>query len=186
MRFQATKQKVLNRGVPPDSFLEELVAWAKSAPPEIFARNDVPVEIYTVVRPELGPYESDEHRRAVMCEVMRVHAGFESSWNWNEGVDVTNHTSMAHKTGQETGAWQVSFDSTYLAGKAMQPFARAHGIGVVDNFIRDLKINHPLAMEYYARLVRVNIKWAGPIIRGEINDWLRRDAVAEFQSLLST
>jgi hypothetical protein len=42
-----------------------------------------------------------------MLEVMRVLAGFESSWNWNEGVDVTNPTSNTPST-MEAGAWQVS------------------------------------------------------------------------------
>ena len=32
MAFRATKQKVLNRGIPPDSFLQELIAWAEQRP----------------------------------------------------------------------------------------------------------------------------------------------------------
>ena len=52
----------------------------------------------------LGPFGNDMSlRRAAMLEVMRVHAGFESSLNWKEGVDRTNKTSMANVTGQETG-----------------------------------------------------------------------------------
>jgi len=37
MAFQATKQRVLNRGIPPDSFLNELVSWGRIAPDDIFA-----------------------------------------------------------------------------------------------------------------------------------------------------
>ena len=70
------------------------------------------------------------HRRAALLEVMRVHAGFESSWDWNEGVDITNPHSVAHIEGQETGIFQVSFDSVLLGHNAMLPFAQAHGIGL--------------------------------------------------------
>lgn len=189
MKFIATKHKVLNRGVPSDSFLTELVEWARTADAAIFApRQDEPgtSDIYNSLKPILGPWESLDHRKAAMLEAMRVHAGFESSWNWNEGVDVTNKTSVENITGQETGAWQVSFDSTYLHGGAMKLFATDHGIPTPQLFIPAMKSNHPLAMEYYARLVRINTKWAGPILRHEIDEWLQRDAVSEFQQLLTT
>jgi hypothetical protein len=32
MAYHATKQRVSNRGIPPDSFLDELVAWDYQAP----------------------------------------------------------------------------------------------------------------------------------------------------------
>lgn len=185
MTFHATKQKVLNRGIPSDAWLTELVGWLKDAPEEIFAPNAVSDDIYTRMRSELGPWKSILHRRAAMGEAMRVHAGFESSWNWNLGVDTTNKTSMSNIRGQETGAWQVSFDSTNIAHGAMKPFAEAHDVATPEKFITDMKRDHKLAMEYYARLVRVNIKWAGPIVRNEFQAWLKRDAVTEFESLLS-
>lgn len=186
MTFSATKAHVLNRGTPPDSFLSALVTWGRSAPEEIFAVNANPADIYAHIRPILGPWADVQHRRAAMLEVMRVHAGFESSWNWNEGVDTTNATSMSNLSGQETGPWQVSYDSTRLGGSAMLPFAQANGIGTAQSFIDKMKECHPLAMEYVARLYRVNVKWAGPILRGEIDEWLRPAAVAEFLTLLSS
>lgn len=194
MTFSATKAQVLNRGTPPESFLSELVAWGRSAPEEIFSVNANPADIYAHIRPVLGPWEDVQHRRAAMLEVMRVHAGFESSWNWNEGVDTTNASSMSNISGQETGAWQVSYDSTALGWKAtdgtitpnaMLPFAQANRIGTAQSFINAMKTCHPLAMEYVARLYRVNVKWAGPIARGEIDKWLHPDAVAEFVTLLT-
>lgn len=178
------KNPVLNRGVAPDSFLHEIVAWAKTAPDEIFAVNPNPADIYATVRGRLGPYESILQRKAVMLEVMRVHAGFESSWNWSEGVDTTNKTSMANLTGQETGIFQVSFDSVALGNSAMLPFVQQHDCPTPRPFIDKMKTDHSLALEYYARLVRVNVKWAGPIMRGEINQWLSRDAMAEFEGLI--
>src|SRR6185312_6343630 len=128
------KSKVKNRGEPPDSFLTELVEWGRAAPEEIFAPNPNPADIYAYMRPILGPWENLLHRRAAMLEVMRVHAGFESSWNWNEGVDVTNKTSMSHIEGQETGIFQVSFDSTFIANHAMKPFCVEHGISTAGSF----------------------------------------------------
>jgi hypothetical protein len=85
MAFHATKQKVSNRGIPPDDFLEQLVKWGKTAPDEIFLPNNN-VDIYSNVVGILGPWEDLLHRRAAMLEVMRVLAGFESSWDWNADV----------------------------------------------------------------------------------------------------
>src|SRR6266702_7591718 len=109
----AIKVMVKNRGAAPDSFLTELIDWGGSASGDIFAPNPNTADIYSLVYPILGPWKNLLHRRAAMLEVMRVHAGFESSWHWNEGVDSTNATSMHNKNGEETGIFQVSFDSTY-------------------------------------------------------------------------
>ncbi len=183
MDFVYSKARVLNRGRPPDSFLTELVDWAKTAPMELFAPNSELADIYVYVKPVLGPWTSVEYRRGVMLEVMRVHAGFESSWNWNETVDTTNKTSMSNKTGEETGIFQVSFDSEDIEHHAMQPFAEARGITIPDTFISKMKFDHALAMEYYARLVRINVQWAGPIKRHEIDPWLSRKSADELRLL---
>ncbi len=76
MAFHATKHEVFNRGVPPDSFLDQLVDWGKEAPDEIFAPNPH-ADIYSNVVGVLGPWQGLQHRRAAMLEVMRVLAGFE-------------------------------------------------------------------------------------------------------------
>lgn len=192
MTFFATKVRVKNRGVPPDAFLTELVEWGRQADSEIFAPRpnthapDADPDVYAqILRPFFGPWTSLLHRRAAMLELMRVHAGFESSWHWDEGVDVTNRTSMTHVEGQETGLFQVSFDSIHIANGAMKPFCVEHGISTVGSFITQMKTNHQLALEYYARLVRINIKWAGPLIRHEVDVWLSRASVDEFQTLLT-
>jgi hypothetical protein len=186
MSFNQTKARVSNRGEPPDSFLSTIIDWAKYADADIFSPNSNSGDIYTSIEPVLGPWESLLHRRAAMLEVMRVHAGFESSWNWNEGVDITNQSSMKHLEGQETGIFQVSFDSTYIANGAMKAFALENGIGTAATFIPAMKVNHGLALNYYARLIRINIRWAGPLVRHEIDPWLRRGAVEEFQTLLQS
>ncbi len=181
--FVFSKARVLNRGRPPDEFLLELVEWAKGAPMELFAPNPEPDDIYTYVKPVLGPWTSVEYRRGVMLEVMRVHAGFESSWNWNEGVEQSNQTSMSHIEGQETGVFQVSFDSTYIANGRMKPYALLHDIDTPQKFIPKMKSDHVLALDYYAHLVRFNVQWAGPVKRHEIDDWLSRKSADELRVL---
>lgn len=201
--FKACKAEVSNRGNPPDAFLNELIDFLRTAPAEIYAPNDVPVDIFTVIKPHLATLVgSDEmsgrpvytwdnllHRKASLCEAMRVHAGLESSWKWGEGVDRTNKRSMANKKSAETGIFQVSFDSLNNGQGVLKPFAKERGIDTVDNFISKMKSDHALALEYYARLARVSIRWAGPLLRqsgpDSVYPFLSRAAVAEFQSFLA-
>jgi hypothetical protein len=182
MNYIATKQHVKNRGVPPNDFLDQLVAWGKEAPEEIFVRNPFS-DIYSSVFNTLGPWDNNLHRRAVMLEVMRVLAGFESSWNWNEGRDMSNPTSVTPDT-TEAGAWQVSANSMNF-GQELKDLVLAN-VGTLDGtaFQAAMKQNHPLAMEYVARLLRRTTTHHGPVLRHEIDPWLRRDAVAEFQALM--
>jgi len=182
MAFHATKQKVLNRGVPPDSFLDELVAWGRTAPDEIFAPN-ANADVYSNVVGVLGPWQGIQHRRAAMLEVMRVLAGFESSWDWNAGVDTTNPTSTTPDT-IEAGAWQVSANSMAFGQELKDLVLNKVGSLDGDDFQQAMKRDHPLAMEYIARLLRRTVNHNGPVKRHEIDPWLRRDAVVEFQALL--
>lgn len=202
--FAASLAMVEGRGRAPVAFLKELVEWGKTAPADIFAPNAVANDAYAVIKGRLATqqgndasgtpvrlWESPLHRRAAMLELMRVHAGRESSWNWDEGVDRTNKTSMRNKTGQETGIFQVSYDSTWLdsiEGKdIMGAFAKTHGLDTPEKFIPAMKASHTLAMEYYARLVRVSIAWAGPLIRhgdDSVYPYLDRGSMREFMGLL--
>jgi hypothetical protein len=184
MKFNKTKAKVHNRGVPPDSFLEELVKWGKSAPEEIFQINDKP-DVYNSVSDVLGPWKSFEHRRAVMLEVMRVLAGFESTWDWTEGRDVTNSTSITPET-IEAGAWQVSANSLVFGQDLKDLVMKTLGTKDGNAFQSGMKGNHTLAMEYIARLLRHTVRHNGPVKRKEINPWLSRAAVSEFENLLQS
>lgn len=203
MNFSATLAEVGNRGSAPHTFLAELVDWARLEHDDVFAPNNVPVDIFTAIKSTLATrvgvdpsgspipqWDSLLHRKAAMLEAMRVHAGRESSWNWNEGVDCTNRTSMTNVVGEETGIFQVSFNSEYLGHGAIQPFAKANGVDTVEPFIAKMKTDHALAMGYYARLARISIRWAGPLIRQHtdpesIYPYLRRAAMQEFESLLA-
>jgi hypothetical protein len=190
MMFNATKQSVSNRGIPPDSFLDELVAWGVDAPADIFADFSNSDGVFARVKSILGPYDDIRHRRAVMLEVMRVLAGFESSWNWNQGTDA-DADAKALKAGAprspgqiEAGAWQVSANSMGLGIELRVIVAAEIGSTGAKEFQKAMKENHPLAMEYIARLLNRTITGNGPLIRDDINKWLKRDAVAEFRGFL--
>ncbi|MFZ1219617.1 MAG: M15 family metallopeptidase [Chthoniobacterales bacterium] len=169
---------------PPNSFLDQLIDAINPLPDAVFAQNNQH-DIYSVMLGSLGPYTDLLHRKAVMCEVLRVQAAFESDWNWNEGVDTTNQHSLADKRGEETGAFQVSWDSMHFDTSlkdCVRPFFQPDD---VDAFINQMKLNHALAVEYCARLLRFNTTWCGTINHASmVISHVRRDAVAEFKSFL--
>lgn len=196
MNFLEAKRPVFNRGIAPDSFLTEMVEWARTAPDEIFEVNSN-FDIYSKVANELGPYESLTHRKAVMLEVMRVLAGFESSWDWKKGVD-TSRLGSDTPENSEAGAWQVSYDARKLHSD-LTALVALSGIHDGIAFQRKMKFNHPLAMEFVAQLMRHNTKHNGPLYKGSernairsslrgaehsIYPWLSRESVREFKELL--
>ena len=65
--------KVHNRGASPEKFIAEMIEWAKKEASDVFAPNDR-FDIYDIVKPVLGPWDSLLHRKAVMLEVLRVLA----------------------------------------------------------------------------------------------------------------
>ena len=197
------QSKVFNRGTPPPAFIQEMVAWAKTAPDEIFDRTPTVGnrDVFNKVHGELGPYESLTHRKAVMLEVMRVLAGFESSWKHGEGVDVSRRSPTTEENA-EAGAWQTSYDARRL-DPSLAAFLKSHGIDNGHEFQQAMKTNHTLAMEFVARLLRVSTKHNGPMYKGaerkstwpnrpklwnddeSIYPWLNRGAVQEFVAMLS-
>lgn len=171
-------------GSPPNSFLDQLIDAINPLPNEVFEKNNRH-DIYSVMLGALGPYNDLLHRKAVMCEVLRVQAAFESDWKWNEGVDIHNHTSMTHKEGEETGAFQVSWDSMRFDNSLKDCLDRLAGAHDVLTFIEQMKTNHALAVEYCARLLRFNTTWCGTInTASQVISHVRRDAVTEFQTFL--
>lgn len=191
MTFTACKHPVHGRGEPPDSFLTELLAWGQTAPEEIFAPNNDSEDVFNRLAPILGPWGTPKHRRAAMLELLRCLAGFESSWNWNEGVDKTNGTSQRLIVGQETGIFQVSYDSLGLDLAGSDRIDDLHqcvqkycGTLNVQQFIIEMKANHTFALEYAARLLRNSYFWDGPVKRHEIDSSLYAPAVLEFEAYL--
>lgn len=184
--FKATKAKVSNRGVPDDDFLRQLVAWGKTAPAEIFDnRKTKETDVYASVSNELGKYYADPlQRKACMLEILRVLAGFESSWRWGEGRDTHGTPLSAPHNEWEAGAWQVSANSMGFGADLKQLVVKTLGASDADTFRKGMMQNHPLAMEYIARLLRYTIRANGPVKRGEINEYLRPAAVEEFAAFL--
>jgi peptidoglycan hydrolase-like protein with peptidoglycan-binding domain len=186
--FVRTRIKVLNRGIPPMEFLQELVAWGKTASEEIFAdKKTEEKDLYASVKKELGPFNDILNRKAVMLEVMRVLAGFESSWKWNTGRDTTNPDEDSPDT-ISAGPFQVSANSMGF-GQDLRDLIAPHGIC---NAKRDgtafqvlMKTDHIVAFNYISRLLRHTIRHNGPVKRCEINPCLSRDAAKEFQQLLT-
>ena len=183
-QFVACKTEVANRGVPPNSFLNELIDWAKSAPDEIFERNNLH-DVYSNVKTELGPYSDLLHRKTVMLEVLRVLGGFESSWNFNEGRDITNPSSNTPCT-EEAGIFQCSGNAMEIDQSLADLMERTSGGDTeCKTFIKITKQNHPFAFEFCARLLRFTVDHHGPVKHKKINPFLKREAVAEFQRFLS-
>jgi hypothetical protein len=180
--FVACREKVLDRGRPPVAFLNELVDWGVSAPAEIFARNNR-TDIYSVVGAELGPWANDLERRAAMLEVLRVLAGFESSWKWNAGVDTTNPHSNTACT-EEAGILQCSGDSMNFDRSLKQLLSTVSGRTDCDTFRRTTKADHKFALEYCARLLRFTVAHHGPVRDHHIHPELRRDAMTELLGFL--
>ncbi|MBA7847293.1 hypothetical protein HV213_13820 [Klebsiella sp. RHBSTW-00484] len=170
---------------PPIEFLDQIVDTLDALPDDVFAENKLH-DIYAVMKGALGPYTSLAHRKAVMCEVLRVQAGFESDWRWSAGVDKKNHRSLTHIESEEAGAFQVSFDSIGGRHSALFDFAKQRGIDTAETFITKMKEDHDLAVEYCARLLRINTTWCGTIKDpSKVISHVRRDAVEEFQTFLS-
>lgn len=189
MSFIAAKHPVYNRGVPPDNFLDGIVDFARTSDymgsgASIFLPNNR-YDIYSLIEPALGPWTGIESRIAGMMEAMRVHGMFESSGIWTCGVDTTNANSVAHIEGQETGVFQVSWDSHHFDQSLEDCIDRYCDDSVPQCFIDTMKTNHLFACEYYARLVRFNIAWAGPLVHKLIVPYLSRAAMVEFQAAIS-
>jgi hypothetical protein len=180
--FVACRQKVHNRGRAPVQFLNDLVDWARDAPAEIFDKNAT-FDIYSSIRQQLGPWQSESHRRAAMLELLRVLAGFESSWDWEEGIDITNTSSNTPCT-EEAGIFQCSGNSMAHSPSLKAFFLSVGGDGSCASFRALTKSNHVFAIEYCARLLRFTTKHHGPVKFGHVHPWLSRDAVMEFQSFL--
>jgi putative peptidoglycan binding protein/N-acetylmuramoyl-L-alanine amidase-like protein len=187
-KFVKTRVKVLNRGIPPVDFLQELVAWGKTASADIFVdKQTQETDVYASVKKDLGPFNDILYRKAGMLEVMRVLAGFESSWKWNMGRDTTNPDENSPDT-ISAGPFQVSANSMGF-GQDLRDLVAPHGIRNAkrdgDEFQALMKTNHTVAFNYISRLLRHTIRHNGPVKRCEINRWLSRDAAKEFQQLLT-
>ena len=166
MPYKALKRPVRHgagdgAAIPPDAFLDELIAWGRSAPDEIFLPRGAN-EVYVTVVHFLGPYNDGLHRRAVMLEVMRVLAGHETEWDWNHGVDGNPQPEVKTVLTTEAGAWQVSANSMANAPELRHLVLTRVGSDDPIQFQQAMKTDHVLAMEYIARSLRNRVDTHGP------------------------
>lgn len=185
--FNKTRQRVGNRGQPPTDFLIALVQWGDAAPRDIFEVRADPrppnEDIYTKIKPKLGPWRGERHRIAAMLETLRVLGGLEASWNQQEGKDTTNPSENDEET-MSAGMFQISYNSRHN-GKDLLDMLTARGIANGLAFQDRMKNDLTFAMEYCARLLRHTDEHNGPVKRGEILEWMHADSVAEFEALLA-
>ena len=189
---EVLKTRVYNRGQPPQEFLEELIKWGRSSSDNIFEVNSKH-DVYSHLKYKFGPWRNIRHRKAVMLEVLRVLGGFESSWNWNAGVDV-GKTEPNTVCTEEAGIFQCSGNSIGFDSSLRTYMKNTVGDTKCATFITQTKANHEFAIGYCARLLRFTVKHHGPLNRKEhdpnnprhssIHPFLSVEAVNTFYDLL--
>ena len=200
-KYPAIFSKVHNRGIPPGSFIETLVYAIRKLPDNVFGtdyRSKTEDDIYSWLHKHgiISELVNKDivRRRAIMCEVLRVLGGFESSWDWKEGRDVTNASSNKPET-TEAGIFQCSANSINFDASLVACFNWYAYVYEKPEWV-DMKKsgfsfqwmskNVPgYAIEHCTRLLRFTIRHHGPILRGEIFPWISLDGIREFESLLS-
>lgn len=184
MKYKYLNSKVLNRGTCPNSFLNNFIEIAKSSPNDWYQVNQEINDVYNLIRPKFGPWKNIIHRKAALLECMRVLGGFESSWDWNEGVDTTNPTSNTDET-IEAGLWQISYNSRYF-GPDLKKLLLNFNITNGNNFQIVTKTNHSFAFEYAVKLFRHTIGHNGPLKRKEVLPWMKQECIDELIEIISS
>lgn len=185
-KYTYISKPVYNRGHASDIFLDQMIAWGRISPDEIFKVNNEPDDVMNLIKPVLAPdgWIDLMHRRCAMLEMMRVLGGFESSWNWNEGPDVTNPSEDNPET-MSAGAWQCSWNSRSF-GQDLKYLAAKNDVTNGDKFQAVSKADHPFAMEWVARLTRYTTRHHGPLKRKEVLPWLNPLAMGEFRTFVES
>jgi N-acetylmuramoyl-L-alanine amidase len=157
--------------------------------PDVFAF--LTPEFRNLIDPAFDPFL---RRRAIMCEVLRVLGGFESSWNWTEGRDTANADSDTWPE-FEAGLFQCSANSMNFDPSLKECLDRVYNQGPLHEefspeaiariFVVASKTHPVFAIEYCARLLRFTVRHHGPLLRREIVPWLRADCVDAFFELLT-
>ena len=187
MPFNHTLQPVANRGSAPIGFLNQVLVWGENEPDITFTlRKDDAEEtdIYTVLRKLFSKedWTSLVRRKCWMMEVLRVLAGFESSWKPNTGADTTNPAERDAET-FSAGLWQISYNSRGF-GQDLRDMLVVYGIHNGAQFQQMMKTNFTFAARWAARLFRHTIRHNGPLRDHHVDAYLKVNAVDEWQSLL--
>lgn len=182
----ACMYKVHNRGIVPFSVVRDIVEAIRVTPVSVFAKNGN-ADVYGSVEREMGPYTSDLHRAAVMGAVMVVQSGFESSWNYQDGRDMSaNNTSSCT---EEAGLYQTSGNMNTFSVEAkatLQPFMALHCKSTTCSEFRRCTKEPVKAFVHghFMRAARITTRHWGPMVRKEINLWLRKACALQIEQLL--
>ena len=178
--------KVHNRGAIPLSLVKDIVAALRETPDSVFAVNNND-DIYSSVANEMAPYRSLKHRAAVMGNVMMVQAAFESSFKYGEGRDQSASNTAACT--EEAGLYQTSGNMNTFNAEAkatLVPFqASLCKSTTCDEFRRCTKEPVKAFVHgHFMRATRITTRHWGPMVRKEINPWLKRECVKQIEALL--
>lgn len=178
--------KIHNRGYPSFEVLKDIIEAVRAEPDSVFAEN-ANADVYGSVKAQLGPYTSIKHRRAVMAQVMIVQAGFESSWKYGEGRDMKANNTAACT--EEAGLYQTSGNMNTFSPEAkavLQPFmAGLCKSTTCAEFKRCTKEPVKAFVHgHFMRASRITTRHWGPMVRKEINPWLKKECVSAIEALL--
>lgn len=179
--------QVHNRGKAPFNVIKDIVLSLRQSPDEVFAPNDN-YDIFSSIKPELGPWTSLKQRAASLGAAMVVQAGFESTWDYTEGRDMSaNNTSSCT---EEAGMYQTSGnmnDFNKEAQDVLKPYQihMCGGKATCEEFKACTKEpNVSFTHGHFIRASRITVNHWGPIKRKEINPWLSRACASQIESLL--
>lgn len=178
--------KVHNRGAPKFEVVKDIVSALRETPIEVFAENKN-ADVYGSVVGELGPWQSLKHRAAAMGAVMVVQAGFESSWDYFEGRDISASNTSACTA--EAGLYQTSGNMNTFSAES-----KAVLIPLQEKYCKSTTCaefqrctKEPVKSfvhGHFIRASRITTRHWGPMVRKEINPWLKRECVKQIEALL--
>ena len=178
--------RVPNRGTIPFAMVQDVIAALRETPESVFAPN-ANFDIYSSVIDKLGPYTTLANRAAVMGNVMLVEAAFESTWNYKEGRDQSASNTSACT--EEAGLYQTSGNMNTFNAEAQAvliPYQKSKCLSTTcEEFKRCTK--EPVKSfvhGHFIRASRITVKHWGPILRKEINPYLKKECVAQLEKLL--
>lgn len=170
----ACETKIYNRGAPSPALINEFITWGNQAPDEIFVKNNNN-DVFTLIKPKLAPngWRNLKHRKSALISTLLVLAAYESSFDWSEGIDVTNSSSSKNKCNEEAGLFQTSGNIMALDKSLKDLFdkrCRQQYAGNSDciKFIKcskDPHADHTFTIEITARALRFTTRHWGPLLR---------------------
>lgn len=173
---------VKNRGKPRAQVVFDMVKELQATPDAIFAESERVDDIYTSIAPQLGPWRGIKHRKAAMGNVLIVLAGFESSWKYGEGRDQSADNTKPCT--EEAGLYQTSGNANSFS-PTLAEFQKLHCETGCNAFRACMK--KPVLAFVHGhtmRLLRFTIRHHGPLVRKEVNPWLRKSCVDQIEAVL--